>query len=176
MGPGSVGWPPPLTAFSTFISRKDNSHSYTHLILALGIAREPTVWGLLLQNISLTRMKVKKAVSGGGPVHAGVSMWRHARKLQERDVHYACGIGIGIGIILAFCVLQQTTLNKSQNSIILLPKTFPKKCKKYHKQYFLDSPLFVDWTESSFIIGRSGCHNVVLNDVQWHLSMLVVIV
>ena len=28
-----------------------NSHSYTHLILALGIVREPTVWGLLLQNI-----------------------------------------------------------------------------------------------------------------------------
>ena len=36
--------PPPLTAFLTFISRKDNSHSYTHLILALGIVREPTVW------------------------------------------------------------------------------------------------------------------------------------
>ena len=28
-----------------------NSHSYTHLILALGIVREPTVWGLLLHNI-----------------------------------------------------------------------------------------------------------------------------
>ena len=28
-----------------------NSHSYTHLILALGIVRKPTVWGLLLQNI-----------------------------------------------------------------------------------------------------------------------------
>ena len=28
-----------------------NSNSYTHLILALGIVREPTVWGLLLQNI-----------------------------------------------------------------------------------------------------------------------------
>ena len=25
--------------------------SYTHLILALGIIREPTVWGLLLHNI-----------------------------------------------------------------------------------------------------------------------------
>ena len=28
-----------------------NSHSYTHLILALGIVRKPTVWYLLLQNI-----------------------------------------------------------------------------------------------------------------------------
>ena len=28
-----------------------NSHSYTNLILALGIVREPTVWVLLLQNI-----------------------------------------------------------------------------------------------------------------------------
>jgi hypothetical protein len=27
-----------------------NSHSYTHLILTLGIVREPTIWGLLLQN------------------------------------------------------------------------------------------------------------------------------
>ena len=26
-----------------------HSHSYTHLILALGIVRKPTVWGLLLQ-------------------------------------------------------------------------------------------------------------------------------
>ena len=24
-----------------------NSHSYTHLILALGIVREPTVWGFI---------------------------------------------------------------------------------------------------------------------------------
>ena len=39
--------PPPLMVFSTFISRKDNSHSYTHLILALGIVREPTVWGFI---------------------------------------------------------------------------------------------------------------------------------
>ena len=43
-----------LGAFLTFISRKDNSHSYTHLILALGIVREPTVWALLLQNIYCT--------------------------------------------------------------------------------------------------------------------------
>ena len=26
---------------------KDDSHSYTHLILALGIVREPTVWGFI---------------------------------------------------------------------------------------------------------------------------------
>ena len=39
--------PPPLTAFLTFISRKENSQSYTHLILALGIVREPTVWGFI---------------------------------------------------------------------------------------------------------------------------------
>ena len=26
-----------------------NSHSYTHLILALGIVREPTVWGVITQ-------------------------------------------------------------------------------------------------------------------------------
>ena len=26
------------------------SHSYTHLILALGIVREPTVWGFLTSN------------------------------------------------------------------------------------------------------------------------------
>jgi hypothetical protein len=43
----TVRGPPPLTVFSTFISRKDNSHSYTHLILALGIVREPTVWGFI---------------------------------------------------------------------------------------------------------------------------------
>ena len=24
-----------------------NSHSYTHLILALGIVREPTIWGFI---------------------------------------------------------------------------------------------------------------------------------
>ena len=35
---------PPLTAFLAFISRQDNYHSYTHLIVALGIVREPTVW------------------------------------------------------------------------------------------------------------------------------------
>ena len=28
-----------------------NCHSYTHLILALGIVSEPTVWGLSLHNI-----------------------------------------------------------------------------------------------------------------------------
>ena len=39
--------PPPLTAFLTFISRQSISHSYTHLILALGIVREPTVWGFI---------------------------------------------------------------------------------------------------------------------------------
>ena len=39
---------------------KDNSHSYTHLKLALGIVREPTVWGLLLQHISLTRNESQK--------------------------------------------------------------------------------------------------------------------
>ena len=42
-----VSGPPPLTVFLTFISRKYNSHSYTHLILALGIVREPTVWGFI---------------------------------------------------------------------------------------------------------------------------------
>ena len=26
---------------------KDNSHSYTHLVLALGIIREPTIWGFI---------------------------------------------------------------------------------------------------------------------------------
>ena len=51
MGPATI-WlvlagPPLLTALSTFISRKDNSHSYTYLILALGIVREPTVWGFI---------------------------------------------------------------------------------------------------------------------------------
>jgi hypothetical protein len=29
-----------------------NSHSYTHLILALGIVREPTVWDFITSNIS----------------------------------------------------------------------------------------------------------------------------
>ena len=28
-----------------------NSYSYTHLILALGIVREPTLWGFIIQNI-----------------------------------------------------------------------------------------------------------------------------
>ena len=28
-----------------------NSHSHTHLILALGIVREPTVWGFIIHNI-----------------------------------------------------------------------------------------------------------------------------
>ena len=28
-----------------------NSHSYTHLILALGIVREPTLWGFITSNI-----------------------------------------------------------------------------------------------------------------------------
>ena len=43
----NVTGPPPLTAFLTFISHKDNSHSYTHLIRALGIVREPTVAGFI---------------------------------------------------------------------------------------------------------------------------------
>ena len=34
-------------SFLTFISRQSISHSYTHLILALGIVREPTVWGFI---------------------------------------------------------------------------------------------------------------------------------
>ena len=33
-----------LGAFLTSFLVKDNSHSYTHLILALGIVREPTLW------------------------------------------------------------------------------------------------------------------------------------
>ena len=41
---------PPLTAFLTFISRQSYYHSYTHLILALGIVREPTVWGFMNSN------------------------------------------------------------------------------------------------------------------------------
>ena len=32
-----------------------NSHSYTHLILALGIVREPTVWGFITSKYSCTR-------------------------------------------------------------------------------------------------------------------------
>ena len=44
--PAQAG-PPPLTAFLTFISRIDHSHSYTHLILALCIVREPTIWGFI---------------------------------------------------------------------------------------------------------------------------------
>ena len=34
-------------AFLTFISRQSYSHSYTHLILALGIVREPIIWGFI---------------------------------------------------------------------------------------------------------------------------------
>ena len=37
-----------------------NYHSYTNLMLALGIVREPTIWGLLLQNIYLTRNECQK--------------------------------------------------------------------------------------------------------------------
>ena len=44
---GIMAGPLPLTVFSTFILVKDNSHRYTHLILALGIVREPTVWGFI---------------------------------------------------------------------------------------------------------------------------------
>ena len=33
------------------IQYASNSHSYNGLILALGIVRKPTVWGLLLHNI-----------------------------------------------------------------------------------------------------------------------------
>ena len=33
-----------------FRVRARTYHNYTHLILALGIVREPTVWALLLQN------------------------------------------------------------------------------------------------------------------------------
>ena len=32
-----------------------NSHSYTHLILALGIVREPTVWGFITSKYPGTR-------------------------------------------------------------------------------------------------------------------------
>ena len=70
--PDTIG-PPPLTVFLTFISCIDNYHSYTHLRLALGIVREPTVWGLLLQNTYWTRMKVKRAVSGGGPIALAIN-------------------------------------------------------------------------------------------------------
>ena len=42
-----------------------SSHSYTNLILALGIVREPTLWVLLLQNI-LTYMKLGGLLGGHG--------------------------------------------------------------------------------------------------------------
>ena len=57
---------------------KDNSHSYTHLILALGIVREPIVWGLLLQNIYLTRNKSQKGREWRGPWDCGyLGPYRH---------------------------------------------------------------------------------------------------
>ena len=42
-----TGGPRPLTPFRFSFLVKDNSNSYTHLILALGIVREPTVWGFI---------------------------------------------------------------------------------------------------------------------------------
>ena len=39
----AITGPPPLMALLTFISRQSYSHSYIHLILALGIVREPTL-------------------------------------------------------------------------------------------------------------------------------------
>ena len=33
--------------FRLSLLAKDNPHSYIHLILALGIVREPTVWGFI---------------------------------------------------------------------------------------------------------------------------------
>ena len=53
-----------------------NSHSCTHLVLALGIVREPTVWGSLLHQASeihaigrgTDRRSVSPAVTGGDGV------------------------------------------------------------------------------------------------------------
>ena len=58
---------------------KGNSHSYTHLILALGIVREPTVRGLLLQTIPahMTRRS--------SPTLAGESRERQARSARAGD-------------------------------------------------------------------------------------------
>ena len=75
VGPG----PPPLTAFLTFISRKDNSHSYTQLILALGIVREPTVLGFITSNIYLTRNESQKGREWRGSCLDG--------RIEEIDVN-----------------------------------------------------------------------------------------
>ena len=37
-----------------FIMYANNSHTYTHLIIALGIVRNPTIWGLITPKYSCT--------------------------------------------------------------------------------------------------------------------------
>ena len=55
-----------------------NSHSYTHLILALGIVREPTVWVFITSkypgthDIGLPTLRGCAAVCLGGVIIAGV--------------------------------------------------------------------------------------------------------
>ena len=48
-----------------------NYHSYTHLILALCIVREPTVWGFMTSTSSSTQMSdVGRAAPRPGPLGA----------------------------------------------------------------------------------------------------------
>ena len=58
-----------------------NSHSYTHLILALGIVREPTLWGFITHTIMayMTLACLLQEASGQGTEEL-VAMLREAHQ------------------------------------------------------------------------------------------------
>ena len=86
-----------------------NSHSYTHLILALGIVRKPTVWGFItseypgthdigLASNSITA-RMKRVQEHSSPVNVLVYKpsyivfnKRHISFAENEVLYWACGI------------------------------------------------------------------------------------
>ena len=65
-----------------------NSHSYTHLILALGIVREPTVWGFItskyLAYMTLAGLLSTQAFGAMMEASFKSGLWRAAGLIVER--------------------------------------------------------------------------------------------
>ena len=64
-----------------------NSHSYTHLIPALGIVREPTVWVFITSNYPGIHDIGLGGYCTAGPLasHEGSNPWRILRSFFRRD-------------------------------------------------------------------------------------------
>ena len=63
-----------------------NSHSYTHLILALGIIREPTIWGFITSKYPGTH-DIGRAITMIDSRPAGIARWLRAAHVGVNTRH-----------------------------------------------------------------------------------------